>query len=71
MYDQALHLGREGAVDEMYDKIKSEFVYRNGLLLLEQLLIEATDPQDKKILKEYVSRFSLRLHEIQKKKEKK
>ena len=61
--------GREAAVDELYKNyIKSEYFFRQGMLLLEQLLADATTQHDHQVLRDYIERFSARLQEVQRKK---
>lgn len=69
LYDFAMFYGREAAVDELYKNyIKSEYFFRQGMLLLEQLLADATTQHDHQVLRDYIQRFSARLQEVQRKK---
>jgi hypothetical protein len=58
LYDCALELGKEGAVQEVYKNYtKSAQMYTNGLLLLEQLLSDVTLEFDKEILQKCIFHF--------------
>lgn len=62
--------GREAAVDEMLSNFrKAEYFYGLGIQLLELLQVDATDPADTRILREYISRFALRLQETARKRD--
>jgi len=62
IYESALDFGKEGAVSEMMKNYeKSEQAYENGLILLDQLLTEATQERDKEILQNFISGFTKRL----------
>eukprot|EP01116_Phalansterium_solitarium_P022253 TRINITY_DN7280_c0_g1_i1.p1 TRINITY_DN7280_c0_g1~~TRINITY_DN7280_c0_g1_i1.p1 ORF type:complete len:699 (+),score=134.04 TRINITY_DN7280_c0_g1_i1:100-2196(+) len=62
IYDFAFYLGREGAYHELLKNFqKSEQLYENGLLLLEQLLADAIQPSDRLALQNYVTNFRRRL----------
>jgi len=69
VYDFALQLGREGAVQELlHNYEKSEVQYERGLLLLEQLFAEVTSPKDKEVLENFVNNFSSRINQVRFKK---
>jgi hypothetical protein len=70
VFEQALSFGREAAVDEMLSNFrKAEYFYGLGIQLLELLQLDATDPADTRILREYISRFALRLQETARKRD--
>ncbi|KAL6077315.1 Serine/threonine-protein kinase atg1 [Balamuthia mandrillaris] len=68
IYECALQMGREAAVSEVLKNYpKAKALYSKGLLLLEQLALEAADTTDQEILAQYVAAFSRRGEEVQKK----
>jgi hypothetical protein len=65
IYDFALQLGRDAAVQELlHNYPKADKKYENGLLLLEQLFAEVTAPKDKEILQNYISGFINRITQL-------
>lgn len=66
IYEHSMELGRNAAVDELYNNLtKSEEAYRTGLLLLQQLQADATDDGDRVVLKDHVVKFQERLDTVQ------
>eukprot|EP01119_Soliformovum_irregulare_P023910 TRINITY_DN8452_c0_g1_i2.p1 TRINITY_DN8452_c0_g1~~TRINITY_DN8452_c0_g1_i2.p1 ORF type:complete len:154 (-),score=30.15 TRINITY_DN8452_c0_g1_i2:19-480(-) len=62
LYNFALQLGREAAVQELLQNVeKSLGMYSEGLTLLEYLLSESPSSQDRDLLRSFVADFGTRI----------